>query len=293
MSELIAPGVWRLALRTPTLPPATTTNTLIIAGARVAVIEPATPHPEESARIDAELARLHEEGRELAYLLVTHHHRDHIGDVERLQARWGGEICAHAETARRVPFAVGRSLEGGDRLDLGEGYTLEAHYTPGHAPGHLVYEWLEGGVAHAGDLVAGEGTILVDPRDDGDMQDYFASLERMRRRFAPGGEAVAGARWVPAHGPVLEAPAELCSAYLAHRQGREDKILAALASHERLAWADLLASAYDDKPREILPLAAGALEAHLVKLGREGRVERRVSETGGVELSRVDVEPPG
>src|SRR5690606_8399095 len=220
------------------------------------------------------LARLEAEGRRLAYILITHHHQDHIGDVERLQRRWGGEICAHPETAARVPFSVQRALLDQTRLELGPGYTLLMHFTPGHAPGHLVIEWLEGGVAHAGDLVAGEGTILVDPGDDGDMAQYFASLRRMQSRFGVGGGAHPGARWVPAHGPILDAPAKICEAYLVHRQAREDKIFAALPATADVSIDELLHVAYDDRPASILPIAVGALEAHLVKLQREGKVQR-------------------
>src|SRR5690606_40022032 len=51
--EVLEPGVWRASLRTPTLPPATATNTLIVGTRRLAVIEPATPHADERAALDA------------------------------------------------------------------------------------------------------------------------------------------------------------------------------------------------------------------------------------------------
>ena len=43
----LAPGVELIALRTPTLPPATSTNTLVVGEERLVVIEPACPYPED------------------------------------------------------------------------------------------------------------------------------------------------------------------------------------------------------------------------------------------------------
>ena len=62
-SARVAEGAWVLALDTPTLPPATATNTLIVGGDRLLIVEPATPHPRERAKLDALLARLRAEGR--------------------------------------------------------------------------------------------------------------------------------------------------------------------------------------------------------------------------------------
>jgi len=121
------------------------------------------------------------------------------------------------------------------------------------------------GLAYAGDLVAGTGTILIDPEDDGDMIDYLASLER-----------VAAARptaLVPAHGPVLDDPQGTLRRYRAHRLMREQRVLAAIPAAWRAVSA-VLAEAYADTPPALWPLAARSLEAHLRKLATEGLVRR-------------------
>jgi ribonuclease/clavin/mitogillin len=92
----LAEGVRVVELRTPTLPPATATNTLVVGNRRLAVIEPATPYAEERADLDAVLGAL---GGEVVAILLTHHHVDHIGYAEELRARTGAPIYAHAETA--------------------------------------------------------------------------------------------------------------------------------------------------------------------------------------------------
>ena len=75
---------------------------------------------------------------------------------------------AHRETQARVSFTVDATIEADEVIPLGD-RTLCARFTPGHAPGHLAFLCPEEQVVYAGDLVAGEGTILVDPSDDEDI----------------------------------------------------------------------------------------------------------------------------
>jgi glyoxylase-like metal-dependent hydrolase (beta-lactamase superfamily II) len=268
----IAEGTWLLALDTPTLPPATATNTLILGGDRLLIIEPATPHAREQAKLDALLSALRAEGRELAGVLVTHHHVDHIGYAEALRRAHGIPIHAHPQTASRLDFPVDVEIGDGWTLELGGGHAVEAIHTPGHAPGHLLVWDHKTGVAHAGDLVAGEGTILVDVRDGGDMGVYLDSLRRMatRVRADPSGSV----RFVPAHGPVLDDPAAVLDHYVAHRLAREDKVRRAVVEDGRRTFLGILASAYADTPKRLWPLAGLSLEAHLRKLVSDGELTR-------------------
>jgi ribonuclease/clavin/mitogillin len=156
----------------------------------------------------------------VAAILLTHHHRDHTGFAAALRERTGAPIHAHAATAERVDFPVDVLLADGAEVDLDDGFVISAMHTPGHAPGHLVYSERRTGLVYAGDMVAGVGTILIDPEDDGDMIAYLASLERIA---AAGPVAL-----VPAHGPVLDDPQGLLRRYRAHRLMREDRVLAAI-----------------------------------------------------------------
>ncbi len=263
--ETLADGVHRLVLRTPTLPPATATNLMIAGHSRLALIEPATPFEDERRALDETLEALKAQGRTVQMLLVTHHHVDHIGDVERLRQRHGVPLYAHAATAERIPFAVDHLLDDGDELDLGEGVVLRAVHTPGHAPGHLVIHELSSGIAHAGDMVAGEGSILIEPDDAGDMGQYLDSLRRLG--------ALGAAALVPAHGPVQHDPVAITEHYIAHRLGREAKVLAAIDAGAQ-TMDEMVASVYAETPRMLWPLAARALEAHLRKLEADGVVVR-------------------
>jgi glyoxylase-like metal-dependent hydrolase (beta-lactamase superfamily II) len=114
-------------------------------------------------------------------------------------------------------------------------------------------------------MVAGEGTILVDPDDAGDMGQY---LESLRRMTTLGIEAL-----VPAHGPVQDDPLAIVEHYIAHRLMREAKVLEAVDAGLQ-TMDELVPRVYDDVRSEIWPLAERALEAHLRKLEADGVVER-------------------
>lgn len=257
-----------LPLETPTLPPATATNTQVVVGnERIAVIEPATPKPGEQARLNEVVDSLR--GEREAVVLITHHHSDHHGYARALADRLGAPLMAHALTASRVSFEVDATVEADQSIALGD-RTLVARFTPGHAPGHLAYLCFEERVVYAGDLVAGEGTILVDPSDDGDMATYLDSLRGLA-------DELRGDSWrlVPSHGPVIDQPVELLEHYVRHRLEREAKLMGVLASHGgSLELAQLTRETYDDVPSVFHMLAELSVLAHLGKLEAEGRTRR-------------------
>ena len=267
-------GAWVLPLETPTLPPATRTNTLVIGGDRLVIIEPATPHAREQARLHALLEELEAEGRTLAGIIVTHHHVDHIGHAQALRELHGIPILAHPETAARLGFSIDEAIDEGWSMDLGDGHAIEALHTPGHAPGHLLLWDRKTELAHAGDLVAGEGTILVDVRDGGDMGVYLDSLRRMSERVRARTALGRSPKFVPAHGPILDDPAAVLDHYVAHRLAREDKVRRAVVEQGRHSFVRILASAYADTPKHLWPIAALSVEAHLRKLVADGELVR-------------------
>lgn len=266
------PGVRVVPVRTPTLPPATHTNCYVVGlGRDLVVIDPASPHDEERAHLDAILEDLMARGHRLREVLLTHHHPDHVAGAEHLARRLGAPIAAHARTAERLlgrGVSVDRLVEDGEVIDLPANLPgarprrLRAHLLEGHADGHLVFhEEVTNGVV-AGDMVAGTGTIIVDP-PEGDMALYLDSLRRLR--------GLAAGILYPAHGPPIGDPAGLIDEYVAHRLDRERKVLAAV--EQGAAPVDVLVPrAYPDVQPVLYPFAARSLLAHLQKLAAEGRV---------------------
>lgn len=267
-------GIRQLPLRTPTLPPALHTNCFIVGHERLVLVDPATYLDEERERLRRRVAAL---DVPVEAVVLTHHHRDHVGSAQWASDAFSAPIWAHPKTAQLLPeLRIDRALDEGDRLDLGfdaagDRFELDMLFTPGHAPGHLVLRDLRPGLAPwiVGDMVAGVGTIIVDP-DEGDMGEYIRQLERMRA-FEPG-------PLLPSHGGPIAASTRKLDRYVEHRLLRESKVLDALRRFGGPARAaDLLPVAYEDTPTQVWPLAERSCLAHLVKLANDGQI-RRVNE---------------
>lgn len=264
--ERVAPNVERLSLRTPTLPPATETNTYFVEQDRAFyVVEPAPSDDDERAVLLEATERKIRDGARLLGVILTHHHGDHVGAAETMRAAFGAPTMAHHETRARLRdrVAVDRVVDAGDVLFDGE---VELVHTPGHARGHVCLRDRQRRWLIAGDMVASVGTIVIDPEDGGDMRDYIAQLTRL---------ADEGAGTVlPAHGAPIEDGEERLRYYVAHRLAREAKVLAAVSRFEATGASEdeVVAHAYEDTPPAIWPIALRSARAHLAKLAVEGRV---------------------
>ena len=278
----IAPGLAALATRTPTLPPATHTNSYALGDREILLVEPATPHESEQ-RAFVEWARgLTSGGRRLRAIFVTHHHIDHVAGAHALSEELRLPLLAHRETALRLgdawrPELGHRHLSDGDVIEL-DGPTpqrWEALHTPGHAPGHLCLHEPKLEALVVGDMVASVGTILIEPQD-GHMQTYLEQLTRLSELSAK--------RALPAHGAVIEQPSAWFDHYVSHRKMREAKVLFSVQQLGGASLDELVALAYDDTPRQIWGLAKLSLEAHLIKLIEDGLVHQE-GETYSAEQS--------
>jgi endoribonuclease LACTB2 len=258
------------AARTPTLLPATHTNSYALGGRDVLLVEPATPYEDEQ-RAWIEWAReIGSSGRNIVAIFATHHHPDHVGGAALLSKELGLPIWAHALTAERMSdVPIARMLKDGEEIVL-EGTRTErwqVMHTPGHAPGHVCLFEPESRSAIVGDMVASVGTILIAP-GDGDMAVYLAQLDRLAKLNA----FVA----LPAHGDPIDEPTKTFERYITHRLMREEKIVAALAQKgaEGSTSGELVPSAYDDASPAVWPIAKLSIDAHFEKLEREGRIQQ-------------------
>lgn len=101
--------------------------------------------------------------------------------------------------------------------------------------------------------------LIIPP--EGDMAAYLDSLRAM---LALSPQAI-----LPGHGPVIADAPALLQQYLDHRLQREQQVLDLLAQGYTTAAA-IAAHIYADRP-EALEIATLQVEAHLVKLRKEGR----------------------
>ncbi len=257
------PGLVRLALSTPTLPPATTTNHYLVGCNPLVLVDPSAPAARDQLRLLQALQAASELGAVPTALFLTHHHNDHAGAAAQLGRATGLPIWAHPTTTQLLAgkVVVDRAVLDGEVVARNaDGAPWLTVFTPGHAPGHLALHQPESGQVVAGDLVAGVGTILVDP-SDGDMGLYLQSLARL--------EALNPTSLAPAHGPVQRDAVALLQHYQQHRRAREAKILAALTATAQPP-ADLLPVAYHDVSRLAWPLALRSSLSHLLHLQQQG-----------------------
>lgn len=85
------------------------------------------------------LERADADGIEIAHILVTHPHLDHVAGLAEARERLGGPpVVAHADAAAELDLEVAQTIADGERLTAG-GLEIEAIYTPGHAAGHLAF----------------------------------------------------------------------------------------------------------------------------------------------------------
>jgi hydroxyacylglutathione hydrolase len=102
------------------------------------------------------LNALSEKGWTLTHILVTHHHKDHIGGVDEVRARFPDvTIIAPAPDKARVPGAD-VYLSEGEEVAVGSlrGKVIE---TPGHTSGHIVFHFAKDKLLFAGDTLFAMG----------------------------------------------------------------------------------------------------------------------------------------
>jgi len=131
------------------------------------------------------LAYLEQQQLELAAILVTHHHGDHIGGIEAILA----QALAHSRIPAHIPVygpageaidEVDRRIKDGDRVELPELNTsFEVIAVPGHTRGHLAYYGRNPsgcGVLFCGDTLFGCGCGRI---FEGTPQQMWRSLTRI------------------------------------------------------------------------------------------------------------------
>jgi glyoxylase-like metal-dependent hydrolase (beta-lactamase superfamily II) len=83
------------------------------------------------------LAKVEELELDVPYLLLTHHHHDHVAENHVYKERLGVEILAHPQEAERL-LDVDRSIEPGEILEVGA-LRIDGLHTPGHTAGMLSF----------------------------------------------------------------------------------------------------------------------------------------------------------
>lgn len=269
--DVLTPLIRRVIAPNPGPFTFTGTGTYIVGRGEVAVIDPGPREAVAPGHLNALLAAL--DGERVSAILITHSHLDHSPLARALQAETGAPILGRAGPTAPTPmppneegdepaFTPDRELMEGEEV-AGPGWTLRTLATPGHASNHLAFELLEEHALFSGDHVMGWSTTIVSP-PDGDMGDYFRSLDRVI-------EGDYAALW-PTHGPPVSEPGPFLQAYRAHRLEREAQIVSVLGAGP-VRIRDLVPSLYAAIDSRLWPAAAQSVWAHLIHLVRTDRAE--------------------
>lgn len=234
------------------------TNTYIVAGGdgKAVCIDPG---PAMQRHIDALLAAIGALGLKLESIAVTHSHPDHAPGAEMLADVTKAPVYAHC----RATFPHSDTLADNDTLQFGEA-RLRAIDTPGHTFDHLAFLLQDEQALFAGDVVLGEGTVVIAP-PGGAMRPYQATLERLAKDFADAQTIYGG------HGPVVHNPATKLHEYIDHRCLRESEILLALSERAQTI-PELVRYIYTKVNPILWPAAGRQVMAYLIALEDEGRV---------------------
>ncbi|HET6326293.1 MAG TPA: MBL fold metallo-hydrolase [Planctomycetaceae bacterium] len=253
-------GITLIPVKSPTIPPATHTNCLIIGEEALYVIDPGAKEDEEVGHLCRQIDHLIQLGGKVEAILLTHSHPDHICAAERLRDTYRVPIMAHSATAAQVAFKIDRHLHDDEVLTSGidPQWRLRCLHTPGHDPGHLCFLEETTKALLAGDMVANPGSVVVSRKYGGDMAAYLQSLQKLL--------TVDCKLIIPAHGHPAGRPHEFLQKQLDHRMWREERIRRAYEEGAK-TFDQLLATAYGDVSETSLRWARHSLDAHLVKLG--------------------------
>ncbi len=132
--------------------------------------------PGEAAPVEKALTEL---GWKLDWILLTHHHGDHIAGAERLAGGYGAKIAGAAADAERLPPLDAALTEDGG-WEFGA-QTVEIIDTPGHTVGHIAYHFPRARALFCGDTLFALGCGRLFEGAAAQMWDSLSKLAALPR----------------------------------------------------------------------------------------------------------------
>lgn len=266
--QRVTPNIRRVIAKNPGPFTFRGTGTYVIGEGNVAVIDPG---PLDDAHVQALIDSLANET--VTHILITHTHMDHSPAAAPLKAVTGAKTYGYGphgagkleqgvqvEEGGDMAFSPDVIVRDGDVIE-GDGWTMEAVYTPGHTSNHLCFALCEEKALFTGDHVMGWSTSIVSP-PDGDMTSYMDSLDRLLHRDDK-------VYW-PTHGTSIDDPKPFVQAFIEHRLERERQIVDCLQQGvtEIQAMVPLMYTELDEKMYGAAARSVFAAMQRLTDLGQ-------------------------
>ena len=113
---------------------------------------------------------------ELKFILITHHHYDHVGGNQKLKEKYGASIIGYKKDKERIP---GIDIFVDDQETwINENFEAKVIHVPGHTLGHICFYFTKEESIFTGDTLfsLGCGRIF-----EGTYSQMFNSLMRLKK----------------------------------------------------------------------------------------------------------------
>jgi glyoxylase-like metal-dependent hydrolase (beta-lactamase superfamily II) len=204
------------------------------------------------------------EHAELAMSGVSHHHRDHTGNLRWLRDEFKAEVyipsAAQPLLADALPQTGVHHLKDEAPIEIAGGVKLHMMLTPGHSVDSVCYYLPDEGILFSGDTILGASTTTIT-----DLAAYMQTLARLRA--LPNLKVIC-----PGHGPLIYNPYEIIDDYVRRREVREQEIVDMLAEGPELTSWSMVEKLYTNVDKRLWRAADRVVQTHLRKLIDEGKV---------------------
>ncbi len=236
-----------------TLPPANVTNCFLIGSKKKFAVDPAPKNLELCELLCERLGPIE-------FIVLTHHHQDHIENANVIAKKKKCPIYCSQQTKENIETKNASYFQNikykiiGEEIIFNEGFSVKTMFVPGHDNGQIaLYEsnkkWFI-----AGDLYQGIGSVVI-AEPEGNMSEYFKTLEKVIS-FNP-------KVTFPSHGHPCGGVFPIERVYK-HRIEREKSIKELFLKGKK--EEEILKEIYFDIPKPLIPYALENIKSHIKKI---------------------------
>tara|TARA_B100001057_G_scaffold489544_1_gene576024 strand:- start:559 stop:1320 length:762 start_codon:yes stop_codon:yes gene_type:complete len=119
--------------------------------------------------------KINQKYQRLDFILITHHHFDHVGGNTELKKKYGSRILGFEKDEKRIP-GIDILLNDGQRFKIGS-LDFKTIFIPGHTSGHIAFYFEKEKVVFTGDTLFSLGCGRV---FEGTCKQMFDSLNKIK-----------------------------------------------------------------------------------------------------------------